>query len=274
MTDEPARQTMWTSGLWAFLAAIGMLIWIAWGNRAEDTAPDRPPYDRIVGTADAAETTAVARLLAEAHGVLRSPEFRANLLALQGRYPIVYAKDSEQQASMARIASIVALEPMGARFAPAQVEVVDGGGDALGAAGEGAVSGRYSDILITRPVLAAYGLADPVARSCAINVAAHEYAHTIVLTPMGYGLAFTDTRSGEHRIANRRDSDTPVASYLIGAVAQCTWLQRQGRIGQADIPACVEVFGVRAFNWDRCPQFAGGAAVALRPGLAPPVPPL
>ena len=135
-------------------------------------------------------------------------------------------------------------------------------------------SGRYSDILIERIVLAAWGHPDPVARSCAINVVAHEYAHTIVLTPMGFGNAFTDTKADEDAIPNRKASGTPVASYLIGSVAQCTWLARQGRIGREDVPACVQVFGTAAFNWDRCGQFAGGAPVADRPGLAPPAPAL
>jgi hypothetical protein len=91
---------------------------------------------------------------------------------------------------------------------------------------------------------------------------------------MGFGIAFTDTKEGQSSIPNRKDASTPVASYLIGAVAQCTWLERQGRLGQEDVPACVEVFGVRAFNWDRCGQFAGGEPVAERSGLPPPARPL
>jgi hypothetical protein len=141
-------------------------------------------------------------------------------------------------------------------------------------AGEGGTSGRYSDVLITRGVLEAFGSSDVVARSCAINVAAHEYAHTISLTPVGYRVAFADTNEIQREIANRRSPGTPVASYLIGAVAQCTWLEKQGRIGPADVGACVEVFGTAAFNWSRCDQFAGGEPVALRPGLAPAVPAL
>lgn len=269
-----SHASIWSSGLWAFLAAIAMLGLVAWQNRAEDTAPDRAPYSRLVGTRDAAEAEALRELVTTAYDVLRSPEFRESLLALKDRYPAVYARDAEQSASIPRIASIVSLEPSGARFAPAQVELVENTSGGLGAAGEGGVSGRYSDILIERMVLAAYGKSDPVARSCAINVAAHEYAHTIVLTPMGYGNAFADTGPGQRQIPNRRAAGTPVASYLIGSVAQCVWLAREGRIGRADVPACVEVFGTAAFNWERCGQFTDGALVAYRPGLAPAVPPL
>ena len=274
MSEAPERHSFWTSGVWAFLAAIVMLGWIAWQNRAEDTAPGRAPYDRVVGAQGDSESQALTDLLKDAFAVLRSEEFRTNLLTLEGRYTSVYARDAEQAATIPRIASIVSLEPTGSRFAPAQVALVEGDSGGLGAAGEGVASGRYSDILIERIVLAAWGHPDAVARSCAINVAAHEYAHTIVLTPMGYGNAFTDTKSHEAAIPNRRVNDTPVASYLIGSVAQCTWLAKQGRIGREDVRACVEVFGTAAFNWDRCGQFAGGGPVAARPGLAPPAPPL
>jgi len=274
MSEPPERQGFRASGLWAVLAAIGMLGWIAWENRVEDTAPGRDPYDRVVGAGGAAESEALTALLKDAFAVLRSPEFRANLLALEGRYPSVYARDAEQAATIPRIASIIALEPAGSRFAPAQVALVEGSSGGLGAAGEGVASGRYSDILIERIVLAAWGRPDPVARSCAINVAAHEYAHTIVLTPMGYGNAFGDTKADQDAIPNRKASGTPVASYLIGSVAQCTWLAQQGRIGREDVAACVEVFGTAAFNWDRCGQFAGGEPVAERPGLFPAAPPL
>jgi hypothetical protein len=274
MSQPPERHGFFTSGLWAFAAAIAMLGWIAWENRVQDTAPDRKPYGRLVGTADAAEATALTRLLEDAYSVLRSPEFRANLLALQDRYPSVYARDTEQAATIPRVASIVSLEPSGARFAPAQVALVQNKSGGLGAAGEGAVSGRYSDILIERIVLAAYGHADAVVRSCAVNVAAHEYAHTIVLTPMGFGNAFTDTKTGQGAIPNRQSAGTPVASYLIGSVAQCTWLAREGRIERSDVPACVEMFGTAAFNWDRCGQFRGDVRLTARPGLAPAAPPL
>ena len=270
---ELERSALWSSGVWATLAAVGMVAWIAWGNRMEDTAPGRAPYDSL-HAADDAEATRLARLLEQAHAVLVSDDFRRNLLVLEDRYPVVYARPSEQDATIARVADIVALKPFGARFAPAQVAVVNDGGPILAAAGEGAVTGRYSDMLIGRQVLAAFAQPDIVARPCAINVAAHEYAHTIVLTPMGYGLAFTDTRAGDRGIANRRHPQSPVASYLIGAVAQCTWLQQQGRIRSGEVPACIDVFGVRAFNWDRCPQFGGGAPVAPRADLAPPAPPL
>jgi len=249
-----------------------MLGWVAWENRAEDTRSDRAFSTLDSGSEP--EREAAGRLLQEGYAVLRSSAFRSNLEALQDRYPVIYARPSAQAVDPKGVAAIVSLEPPGSRFAPAQAMIVDDNGSALGAAGEGGTTGRYSDVLITRGVLQAFGSSDVVTRSCAVNVAAHEYAHTISLTPMGYRVAFADTDEVDRRIADRRNPGTPVASYLIGAVAQCTWLEKQGRIGPGDLRACVEVFGTAAFNWSRCRQFAGGEPVALRPGLAPAVPPL
>ena len=265
--DETRQRTVWTSGLWAFLAAVLMLGWVALGNLAEDSG--RAAYATLAGAESEAERSAAGRLLEEAYETLRSRQFAEAMTALAERYPVVYARDAAQDMSPAQIARIVGLQPFGSRYAPAQVAVVDDGGAELASAGEGGTSGRYSDVLVSRPVLADYRSADIVRRSCAINVAAHEYAHTISLTPMGFHIAFTDTNARQRMIPNRRDPESPVASYLIGAVAQCVWLASEGRIGRGDIPACVDVFGVRGFNWDRCRQFAGGEAVALRPGLAP-----
>lgn len=249
-----------------------MLAWIAWGNLREDTTPGRA--FSTLNSASVAEGEAAGRLLQAGYAVLRSDAFRANLEALQDRYPVIYARPSRQDIDPKTMAATIALEPLGSRFAPAQAAIVDGGGAALGAAGEGGTSGRYTDLLITREVLAAFASPDVVTRSCAINVAAHEYAHTISLTPVGYRVAFADTNETQRAITDRRNPGTPVASYLAGAVAQCTWLEQQGRIGRADIRGCVEVFGVAAFNWSRCGQFAGGEPVAPRPGLARAAPPL
>ena len=270
--DEARHSGLWTTGLWAFLAAIAMLGWVAWRNLGEDTGAG--PYSTLGGAASEAERAAAGRLLTEAYDVLRSPEFRDALTGLGRSYPSVYARDAVQDMAPARIAEIVDLKPLGSRYAPAQVAVVDASGAELASAGEGGTSGRYSDVLISRPVLADYASGDVVRRSCAINVAAHEYAHTISLTPMGFHIAFTDTNAARRTIRNRQDPDSPVASYLIGATAQCVWLAKQARIGRDEVRACVQVFGVRAFNWDRCGQFAGGETVGLRPGLAPEPPPL
>ena len=277
--EGPQRTSLWSSGLWAVIAAVIMVIWVAGENIAEDTATDRGPFKSIIGAASSGERALVETLLTESYSVLRSPAFTRNLLSLGDRYPVIYTRPDKQDATVTDLARVVALEPLGSRYAPAMVELVGQieGADPMRAhasAGEGVGFGRYSDITIGRALLDQFRSSDQVERSCAINAVAHEYAHTITLTPVGFRHAFTDTRGDQSRIPDRRHPGTPVASYLIGAVAQCTWLQNNGRIDDSNIEACVEVFGVNAFNNARCYSFLGGEAVKLRPGLPRMPPPL
>lgn len=267
---ETERNTVWTSGLWALAAAITMVGWLVWRNMAEDAAMGEQPS--VVGARSEAEQALVERLLAEARGVLRSPEFSRNLRALNSRYPVIYARPGAQEATVEDIARLVGLEQAGARYAPVSVALVgdDDRRDPArehASAGEGLGHGRYAEMVLGRGLLDQFQSADTVRRSCAINAAAHEYAHTILRTPIGYSIAFTDTGPGEAAIANRRHPGSPIASYVIGAVAQCTWLQQQGRIAHDEVPACVDVFGVGIFNWNRCGSFSQGRPVADRPGL-------
>lgn len=255
-----------------------MLAWVAFGNAREDSVADGAPYRALHGAASPEEEKQLAQLLAESYAVLRSPELQANLRALSERYPAIYENNGQQRATLADVAALVAVERWGSRYVQADVYLIGAEqqpGSFLGATSEGAAGeGRYSDILLRREVLAAFGSPDVVVRSCAVNVAAHELSHTISTTPFVYRTAFTDTNERQSQINGRRDRSTPVASYLVGTVAQCSWLQMRGRIGAGEVAACVEVFGVAAGNDQRCGQFRNGEPVALRPGLAPANPPL
>lgn len=276
---ERPRGALWSSGLWALIAAVIMVIWVARENIAEDTATDRGPFKSIVDAASPDERALVEALLTESYDVLRSPAFAANLLSLGERYPLIYARPDRQDATVADLAREIALEPFGSRYAPAMVQIVgrQAGPDPMryhASAGEGVGFGRYSDITLGRLLLDQFRSTDLVERSCAINAAAHEYAHTITLTPIGFRNAFTDTRANQSQILDRQHPGTPIASYLIGAVAQCTWLQDKGRIDAGDLRACVEVFGVSAFSGPRCRSFTQGQPVMPRSGLPQMPPPL
>lgn len=273
---ETVPRPLLGSSLLACVIALGMLGWVAYGNFREDQAVRDSPYRAVRGVQSEAEARQLDALLQEAYGVLRSGEFEGALRGLSERYPAIYLNPREQAGSAGRVADLVALKPLGARYVPADVGLSEGhivDGWALGSTAEGPGEGRYSDIVLGRYVLGNWLSADAVRRSCAINVAAHEYAHTISLTPFVYRVAFTDTRGGETGI-NRRDRSAPVASYLIGTLAQCVWLQQRGRISRSELPACVEVFGVASGNEQRCGRFANGERVVPRPDLPPLNPPL
>ncbi|WP_374471921.1 hypothetical protein [Phenylobacterium sp.] len=233
----------------------------------------------MTGAASRAEQAQAAALLRDAYAVLRSDDFQRNLLTLERRYPEVYANRRTGEVPLARVAAWTANETWGSRYAPLDVELV-GGADARdprrehASAGGYIETGVYAGMSLGRAHLDQYASDDQVERSCAVNVAAHELAHTISVTPFFFTNAFTDTTTGESRIPDRALAATPVASYLIGAVAQCTWLARQGRVAPDEVGACVEVFGTRSMNWLRCGAFAAGGPVAPRAGLPPAMPPL
>jgi hypothetical protein len=259
----------------AIAIPLAMLAWAAWSNRSEDLAHVDRPFRELHGTESEGERRALASLLEESYAVLRSSDLQDALVALAPRYPTIYARGEQLAASPNEVADFVALRTPGARYVQVDVRLIDGAPNFLGMAGEHEAGvGRYADIILVRPVLGAWTARDPVMRSCAVNVAAHEYAHTLSTSPIVYNAAFTDTRPGEGRIAGRTDRTAPVASYLLGAVAQCVWLERQGRIRRDEIAACVEVFGVNSGNPARCNAFAEGQPVAPRPDLPPLRPPL
>lgn len=268
-------------GVFALIVPAAMLAWVAFGNIREDQQAVAAPFRELHGARSDEERALAADLLTEAYAVLRSPQLQANLRALGRRYPAVYAHGGQQEATVEDLAGYIAGEKLGSRYVPVDVFLV--GGDSRETAEHyeavtsetSAGEGRYSDIALGGFVLARYRSDDLVEKSCAINVAAHEYSHTISRTPFVYQPAFTDTSDpAATQITGRRDRSAPVASYLAGTLAQCTWLQIRGRISAAEVPACVEVFGTASGNDQRCGQFRNGEPVALRPGLARASPPL
>lgn len=255
-----------------------MLAWMGLSNYREDVEGSKLPYRGIAGVTSQAQADEVGSLLTEAHGVLRSERFETNLRSLAGAYPVIYARKGMQEATANDLADYVALKKLGARYAVVDAFVltdaaaIDG---MLASAGEGMPgTGRFADLTLDAIVPRLFRAQDIVERSCAINAAAHEYAHTISTLPVRYEAAFTDTTARRGRIADRRHPGTPVASYLIGAVAQCTWLQEHGRVTRDGLHACVQVFGTAAFNLQRCRSFAGGEPVRPRADLPPATRPL
>jgi hypothetical protein len=257
--------------------ALAMLGWVALRNAEADRAVANSPYREIRSVVAQEDRRPLEALLDQAYGVLRSGAMQQNLSRLAGRYPEVYASPGRPAMPMSKVADIIVLRARGARYVPADVALAETdelwGGGVAGYASQGPGEGRYSDIVLSRHVLDAWRSGDLVERSCAINVAAHEYSHTISTLPFVYQTAFTDTGAPGQRIG-RRDRSLPVASYLLGTVAQCTWLQLHGRISPSEVPACVEVFGVSSGNLHRCGAFSRGQPIIERPGLPPKSDPL
>jgi hypothetical protein len=167
-----------------------MLGWIALSNYREDVEGSKLPYRGIAGVASEAQAEEVGRLLTEAHRVLRSERFETNLRSLAGAYPIIYARKGMQEATADDLADYVSLKRVGARYAVVDAfvltdaQAVDG---MLASAGEGMPGlGRFADLTLDAIVPRLFQAEDIVERSCAINAAAHEYAHTISIIPVRY----------------------------------------------------------------------------------------
>src|SRR5687768_4073036 len=181
---------------WAVVVPALMLLWVGLRNADEDRAALDARYRIISGATSPAEEASAGALLREAYEVLRSPEFDENLRSLQARYPEVYASRNDPAADIGRVADLVSLKRLGARYAPLDVMLVGSATEADPEREHASAGGldRYSDMNIGRGILAMYGASNPAQRSCAINVAAHEYAHTISTMPFAFVNAFTDTR--------------------------------------------------------------------------------
>lgn len=252
--------------------------WLAYKQLVPASA-DQSPVRHVDGGASDVERAVARELLDEAYGVLRSESFRRNLLELEDSYPAVYASRAAGEIPLRQVADLVASSAWGSRYAPLQLSLV--GGDSpddpereLAAAGGYVDTGVYAGMALGRAHLVQYRSEDLVDRSCALNVAAHELAHTISTTPFFFTNAFTDTRLSEAAIRGRENATTPVGSYFIGAVAQCTWLEQRGRIRPGGFRPCLEVFGVRQLNWRRCRSFGDGRPVVLTADLPDPMTPL
>lgn len=271
---EPVRDYRTPRWIWLLgLVAAGLFVGTLW---REESRQNDGSQLRVVAGADAAEAADLLAAGRTAYDVLASPEFAAVLRAAAGDGAIYAARDRQS------VSADQVLEDLSGagRYLPADITLLAGQRDDPASWHHASAGGigyfrQRAEVVLGREVLSQWRAADAVERSCAVNTLAHEVAHTVSTSPLVFTNAFTDTRLGEREIPGRRDRSTPVASYLIGASAQCAWLQQQGRVARSAeaARACVHVFGTRGFN-DRCRAFAQGETVRERPGLPPTMPPL
>ncbi len=83
------------------------------------------------------------------------------------------------------------------------------------------------------------------AHACAVNTFAHEWAHAIsTQEPSLVALVFTDDAHEKHA--------TAIASYVVGAIAQCVYLQHHHDGRKFDVARCVEAVGTNMFDSTTC----------------------
>jgi hypothetical protein len=237
----------------------------------------------VVSPPSGEERLAFEGLIAEAADTLRSPELAANLRSLDATYPRIYvhfvgagsASDPRTAVttSTTQLSDVVRPSPP-FRYVDTEASLRGGAGDDAAHAGWNPQAGQSGSMTIGGFHLARWLSKDVVERSCAINTVAHELTHLISNEPVRFMSHVTDDFSAAltsvDRSAKRIVPPHAVASYLLGTVAQCTWLQRQGYAPGVDLKACVATFGHRRFNGNRCTQFSGDRPIVDRPDLAPP----
>lgn len=229
----------------------------------------------VSGTVTEDERRLISELASEAYSVLRSPEFRRNLAALEKRHPTVFVRRGQRDRPLTEVIEGVTGGWGTTRYPPVRIILVgtddpDSEDYQWVGAGEPPLGVGSVPVRIGRGILADYRNADRVTRSCAVNTLAHELTHAVSSTPVIFTRAFEDTRRGDEGVVGRSDPDSALATYLVGSVAQCTWLASKGRIQAWAVPDCVDVFGYRSFNWRRCSAFP--AARKIRPDVDLPRP--
>ncbi|WP_379547883.1 hypothetical protein ACFCW2_02260 [Qipengyuania sp. DSG2-2] len=201
-------------------------------------------------------------VLDQTKAVMRSPEFLENARSLNSAYPTIFMRKGWAAWSISDVAAAIQNPTNGIRYAatPVWIKPRDGGattGSNVGPNREWAMS-------INSSPLANWRADDTVQKSCAINTLSHEVMHTM-LDSQGWMISIDGGRAAK---SSRRSGTT--ASYVVGQLAQCTWLQKEGRISSDEIAMCMPVFyyqkkpnSVGKFAVDRCDDFPAGTPVKL-----------
>jgi hypothetical protein len=242
------------------------------------------PVDEQVylGGATPGEQQSASGWLAATYIVLKSDGFHNNLKSLSKPYPQIWLSKYERYRTVQQLSDILKLRDTtkpGARYVPTALALIgapdksasswdgyNGNKDAFtGYTGYREGGKSVGAMHIGRVHYDRYLNGNVVERSCAINTLAHEISHTLSWHATDYLEYFLDTDD-----ASPDKPGEPVASYFIGSLAQCTYLQSQGRIKADELEACLATFGIDRFNNQRCDDFPN-ARTPIRP--SPPSPP-
>jgi hypothetical protein len=240
--------------------ALAVLICTAAGTAVAQTAAPAAPVAVIDGVTSETERKALSAWWSEAHRVLATPKFESNLASLGATYPKIYLRTDNGAKLYGTVHDLKAIvrrtaanhrfirTPLAAYgYAGFQLEQEDGANNAFtGYTGYSDNGEPQGSMTLGRKHLARWLSKDDVQRSCAINTLAHEISHTISTDAKYYNYALMDEDPS---------AETVVGSYLIGSVAQCTWLQERGALSEVGFPACIQTFAVNTFANGMCPTY-------------------
>lgn len=233
----------------AALAAVGTTV----GPATSQPAAASGPAVSIEGVTDDAERRELQSWIDATTSVLSSPLFADRLRQTVGSREIfLRGYGRTVMGGSGDLLDILAAGAPGLRYVDTPVGLTGDEANytaAAGWTGQSENNMSLGSMTLGRGHLERWRSEDPVQRSCAVNTLAHEISHTVSTHPSLYIHALDDT-------LDLSVMAQPVGSYLIGTVAQCTWLEQNGRIGQSDFNACVAIFSWSAFNSFNCDDFA------------------
>ena len=221
------------------------------------------------------EMKSVETLATEARNLIASKKFHENLMSLDSVYDEIWLRQTLNFRTKAEFSKLLKLNDAQndeIRWVPTSYELK---GKAIrrdndigfrhrrndrwagaGAKGYDSQNRELGRIYLGRLHLARYTIGNEFERSCAINTMAHEIGHTLSQSSSGYVEYLRDDTNSVQNSKGR-----PMGSYLVGALAQCTWLQNRGRINSTQVNACVETFRQQPFPTTRCNNFDDGIQI-------------
>ena len=224
----------------------------------------------------------------ESVALLQSPAFEANYLRAAELYPRVYVSKTQDIMATTKLLNRLKMEdPARADYwwpetyvvleGPPAVRSSDRLGFGFEASRNGAAAGPYpmddpapktGEIELGRLHFARYTQGDAVEKSCALNTMTHEISHTLSDKADRFWMHILDTE----------ENTTPPfgvfeASYFIGTVAQCTYLQSIERVSEAGFQSCLLTFSspgtTSRFKSLACDDFPEGKAISPSGRLVP-----
>ncbi|MFN3514202.1 MAG: hypothetical protein ACK41C_14230 [Phenylobacterium sp.] len=235
---------------------------------AEASTPD------VLGASGPEEAQEILKLVEVSYRILKSDEFANNFIKLETNNDVLYTRRGPIYMSPREVLESLRFDSL-ARPVPVKFVIVGQDRNSSdwyrAATSPGGYLTKHVRIYIGRGNLSEFDSADIVERSCAINTMAHELSHSVFLKDDPRQSVFTDTTPRDDGIGDNIKG-APIATYAIGTVAQCTYLQMEGRLRADEFLGCVEVFGIKSFHSPRCKEFSLGQPVVYSRSLSPPAP--
>jgi len=279
-------------GLWRLIAAAAFILTACSQETIEEASPSVNPATGVnpqifVGDVDPADKAALSAWIKEAVELLKSPAFEKNFNRASAAFPAVYVSKTEDIIPSALLLQRLKTEdPLRAGLSWPETYVVLHGkaavrepdrsgfgfkGSRKAAAGpnpQEPAPQSTGQIEIGRLHLARYIHGDAVEKSCALNTIAHEISHTLSETPDKYWMHILDSQRGSNPPRGVFE-----ASYFVGVVAQCTYLETNGRITASAFNNCLLTFSDPSqssrFRSAACDEFPSGKPITPDGRLSP-----